>query len=182
MERHQIIAFKQIAITIKAYKKKRSLDANSYFHVLVGKIADATGNSKVYIKNKLIAEYGQYESSCRIRVNGGGHLHQTARLVIMMTPLFGVFLRPVTSAALATATVAGCAHFVSFPLRFLNIKSDQHGFIYRKIDERGDIVTRQEQEDKEQEEYLAEWLRKKKEKKKKFIFRRNKSGRSNKSL
>lgn len=53
---------KQIAITIKAYKKKRSLDANSYFHVLVGKIADATGNSKVYIKNKLIAEYGQYET------------------------------------------------------------------------------------------------------------------------
>lgn len=53
---------KQIAITIKAYKKKRSRDANSYFHVLVGKIADATGNSKVYIKNKLIAEYGQYET------------------------------------------------------------------------------------------------------------------------
>ena len=53
---------KQITITIKAYKKKRSLDANSYFHVLVGKIADATGNSKVYIKNKLIAEYGQYET------------------------------------------------------------------------------------------------------------------------
>lgn len=53
---------KQITITIKAYKKKRSLDANSYFHVLVGKIADATGNSKVYIKNKLIAEYGQYDT------------------------------------------------------------------------------------------------------------------------
>ena len=43
-------------------------------------------------------------------------------------------------------------------------------------------MTRQELEDKEQEEYLAEWLRKKKEKKKKIIFRRNKSGRSNKSL
>ena len=42
-------------------------------------------------------------------------------------------------------------------------------------------MTRQELEDKEQEEYLAEWLRKKKEKKK-FNFRRNKSGRSNKSL
>ena len=33
-----------------------------FFHVLVGKIADVTGNSKVYIKNKLIAEYGQYET------------------------------------------------------------------------------------------------------------------------
>lgn len=53
---------KQISVRIKAYKKKRSLDANAYFHVLVGKIADVTGNSKVYIKNKLIAEYGQYET------------------------------------------------------------------------------------------------------------------------
>lgn len=43
-------------------RKKRSLDANAYFHVLVGKIADVTGNSNVYIKNKLIAEYGQYET------------------------------------------------------------------------------------------------------------------------
>jgi len=32
-------------------------------------------------------------------------------------------------------------------------------------------LTRQELEDKEQEEYLAEWLRKKKEKKKKRKFR-----------
>ena len=38
--------------------------------------------------------------------------------------------------------------------------------LYRKINERGNEVTRQELEDKEQEEYLAEWLRKKKEKKK----------------
>ena len=53
---------KKVMITIKAYRKKRSLDANAYFHVLVGKIADVTGNSKVYIKNKLIAEYGQYET------------------------------------------------------------------------------------------------------------------------
>ena len=53
---------KKVVITIKAYRKKRSLDANAYFHVLVGKIADVTGNSKVYIKNKLIAEYGQYET------------------------------------------------------------------------------------------------------------------------
>ena len=52
---------KQISVTIKAYKKKRSLDANSYFHVLVGKIADATGNSKPAIKNQLLSRYGQYD-------------------------------------------------------------------------------------------------------------------------
>ena len=47
----------------------------------------------------------------------------------------------------------------------------QHGFIYRKINERGNEVTRQEQEDQEQEQYLAEWLKKQKEKKKKRKFR-----------
>ena len=52
---------KQITVTLKPYKKKRSLDANSYFHVLVGKIADATGNSKPAIKNQLLSRYGQYD-------------------------------------------------------------------------------------------------------------------------
>ena len=49
--------------------------------------------------------------------------------------------------------------------------------LYRKINERGNEVTRQEQEDKEQEEYLAEWSKKQKEKrekkKRKFWFRRD---------
>ena len=52
---------KQIAITIKPYKKKRSLEANAYFHTLVGKIAEITGNSKPSIKNQLLSRYGQYE-------------------------------------------------------------------------------------------------------------------------
>lgn len=38
----------------------------------------------------------------------------------------------------------------------------QYGSVYRGIDERGDIVTRQEQEDQEQEQYLAEWSKKRK--------------------
>ena len=53
----------------------------------------------------------------------------------------------------------------------------QYGSVYRGIDERGDIVTRQEQEDQEQEQYLAEWSKKQKEKrekkKRKFRLRRN---------
>lgn len=52
---------KQISVAIKAYRKKRSLDANSYFHVLVGKIADVTGTSKPAIKNQLLSRYGQYD-------------------------------------------------------------------------------------------------------------------------
>lgn len=41
--------------------RKRSLDANAYFHVLVGKIADVVRESRVYIKNYLLSQYGQAE-------------------------------------------------------------------------------------------------------------------------
>lgn len=50
-----------IDIIAKEHKKKRSLDANSYFHVLVGKIADKVGVSKSHCKNILIGRYGQQE-------------------------------------------------------------------------------------------------------------------------
>lgn len=48
-------------ISIDKHKKKRSLDANAYFHVLVGKIADSHTPpiSKQRCKNILICSYGQ---------------------------------------------------------------------------------------------------------------------------
>lgn len=48
-------------IEIGKHRKRRSLDANSYFHVLNGKIAEALHISKSYCKNQLIARYGQME-------------------------------------------------------------------------------------------------------------------------
>lgn len=50
-------------LSVKAvkYREKRSLDANAYFHVLVGKIADALTISKTRCKNILICRYGQPE-------------------------------------------------------------------------------------------------------------------------
>lgn len=48
-------------VTADKHKKKRSLDANAYFHVLVGKIADAMRISKPRCKNILIGRYGQIE-------------------------------------------------------------------------------------------------------------------------
>ena len=44
-------------------KKHRSLDSNAYFHVLVGKLAQAMHPpiSKARCKNQLIADYGQEE-------------------------------------------------------------------------------------------------------------------------
>lgn len=52
-----------IKIVIKKITHKRSLNANSYFHVLVGKIADAQHPpiSKARAKNILLGRYGQRE-------------------------------------------------------------------------------------------------------------------------
>lgn len=48
-------------IIVKKHRKKRSLDANAYFHALVGKIADVLTISKTRCKNILIGRYGQQD-------------------------------------------------------------------------------------------------------------------------
>lgn len=50
-----------LSVELTKYRERRSLDANAYFHVLVAKIAKAMKRSNSAIKNKMIAEYGQYE-------------------------------------------------------------------------------------------------------------------------
>ena len=51
------------ALRLRAVKwtQKRSLDANAYFHLLVGKIAEKIGSTNVYVHNYLISLYGQPE-------------------------------------------------------------------------------------------------------------------------
>ena len=49
----------KLDIEIKPHRERRSLDANAYFHVLVGRIADKTNTSKAKIKNILLGRYGQ---------------------------------------------------------------------------------------------------------------------------
>ena len=51
----------EIAIEVKIRRNKRSLNANAYFHVLVGKIADKMHISKAKCKNILLGKYGQRE-------------------------------------------------------------------------------------------------------------------------
>ena len=51
----------KLCIIAKKFTKKRSLDANAYFHVLVGKLADKRGITKTMCKNLLITGYGQQE-------------------------------------------------------------------------------------------------------------------------
>ncbi len=43
---------------IKPYRKRRSLDANAYFHVLVDKIAKATSKSAEEVKVQMVFDYG----------------------------------------------------------------------------------------------------------------------------
>lgn len=45
-------------IEINAYKERRSLSANAYFHVLVNAIAKAVGASDGEIKRRLVLDYG----------------------------------------------------------------------------------------------------------------------------
>lgn len=49
---------KDLDITLKLYKEKRSLNANAYFHVLVEKIAGVHNVTHTEIHNQLIADYG----------------------------------------------------------------------------------------------------------------------------
>ena len=49
---------KDLRLELKAWKERRSLDANSYFHVLVGKIAEKIGISAEQCKINLVLDYG----------------------------------------------------------------------------------------------------------------------------
>ena len=52
---------KELSIEITTKRNKRSLNANAYFHVLMGKIAEKLKISKQRAKNLLLAKYGQRE-------------------------------------------------------------------------------------------------------------------------
>lgn len=51
----------EISVNIKKNRKKRSLDANSYYWVLVTKIAEFLKVSKPFTHNMLLRKYGQIE-------------------------------------------------------------------------------------------------------------------------
>ena len=57
----QDIAGKDLRITVKQWREKRSLTANAYYWTLVGKIADALHISKPHCHNMMMRRYGQAE-------------------------------------------------------------------------------------------------------------------------
>lgn len=78
-------------ITVKKLSKKRSLNANSYFHLLVGKIADAQKPpiSRARAKNLLMARYGQEEF-----INGERYII-SALSTIPMTEREDIHVKPI---------------------------------------------------------------------------------------
>lgn len=52
---------KELSISITKRKKRRSLDANAYYWVLVGKVADVLKSSNTEVHNRMLQEYGQPE-------------------------------------------------------------------------------------------------------------------------
>ena len=58
---NKALQHKDLRLKLVKWTEKRSLNANAYFHVLVGKIADELKAPKPYVKNILIGRYGQQE-------------------------------------------------------------------------------------------------------------------------
>ena len=52
---------KDLRLTAKIWRNKRSLDSNSYFHLICTKIAEKLNSSLTEVKNQLLADYGQPE-------------------------------------------------------------------------------------------------------------------------
>lgn len=52
---------KVLSVELKQYREKRSLDANAYYWLLVGKLANKIGQSKAWIHNDMLRKYGQIE-------------------------------------------------------------------------------------------------------------------------
>lgn len=53
---------KTVAVEVKEWKEKRSLNQNDLFHKLLAQLADALGNSKARQKNIELFRYGQYDT------------------------------------------------------------------------------------------------------------------------
>ena len=60
-EGHEALKGSLLEITVKKWKPRRSNDSNAYFHVLVGKIAEALGKSNEEVKTDMVLRYGVYD-------------------------------------------------------------------------------------------------------------------------
>ena len=57
-EKYDQLKDKELEIEIKQYRKRRSTNANAYFHVLINKIAQEIGENEEDTKFRLVTNYG----------------------------------------------------------------------------------------------------------------------------
>ncbi len=53
-------AFEELSVSLKKYRKKRSLDANAYCWVLCSRIAEKVGSSKDDVYEQMLQDYGYF--------------------------------------------------------------------------------------------------------------------------
>lgn len=59
---------KPLSIDVKPYRQKRSLNANAYFHLLVGRIAGVRNVSHTEVHNWMIRDYGQIDTDMNVLI------------------------------------------------------------------------------------------------------------------
>lgn len=57
----RLLQEERLDVEIKKHRKKRSLDANSYYWMLLSKLAESLNVSKPYMHNAILRRYGQIE-------------------------------------------------------------------------------------------------------------------------
>jgi len=71
-----------IEVTVKPYKKNRSLEQNDMFHAWCGSIADKTGHSKEEIKNILIESVFGTEEYINLQGDQRTRIRQTSSMTL----------------------------------------------------------------------------------------------------
>ena len=69
-------------VTVKLYKKNRSLEQNDMFHAWCGSIADKTGHSKEEIKNILIETVFGTEEYLNLQGDQRSRIRQTSSMTV----------------------------------------------------------------------------------------------------
>lgn len=90
-ELNSLAQLESLDIKAAKHRKKRSLDSNAYFHVLVGKIAEKMTISKAKAKNILLCKYGQAE----VLPDGSPLIYKTNAPVEYMEELESIHSIPV---------------------------------------------------------------------------------------
>ncbi len=60
-EAMKLSQMEKLDVDVRKHRERRSLDANSYYWLLIGKIGNATGNSRDHVHNVMLGRYGELD-------------------------------------------------------------------------------------------------------------------------